>query len=333
MTFNLKKILRALLFSTSEALSIRDIQAVITRYHQQAKQEPEEPEEEGGIELTPVGKAAAAATAGAGGDASDATASEQAELGEIMEQVPSLLTATQIRDAMDAIAGELLDSRAVYRLVQSPAGYRLTISPDYAEWVRLLRNEARPARLSQAAMETLAIVAYRQPVTRAEIEAIRGVSADGAISRLLDHDLVLVTGRADLPGRPIQYGTSDKFLEYTGIRSIEELPASDVLSPSQLTEWIRQATQQSDRLSDRDVGLPANSDAAPARGDQLEVDLDGDLDGDAAGTDTAAPDAEPSEPATPEFADDSETSDTDDAGDSDVFGEADAFEDAAEDES
>lgn len=324
MTFNLKKILRALLFSTSEALSIRDIQAVITRYHQQAKQEPEEPEEEGGIELTPVGKAAAAAAAS--GDGADATASEQAELGEIMEQVPSLLTATQIRDAMDAIAGELLDSRAVYRLVQSPAGYRLTISPDYAEWVRLLRNEARPARLSQAAMETLAIVAYRQPVTRAEIEAIRGVSADGAISRLLDHDLVLVTGRADLPGRPIQYGTSDKFLEYTGIRSIEELPASDVLSPSQLTEWIRQATQQSDRLSDRDVGLPANSDAAPARGDQLEVDLDGD----AAGAETAAPDAELSEPVAPEFVDDGDDSETNDTGDS---READAFEDAAEDES
>lgn len=261
MTFNLKKILRALLFSTSDALSIRDIQAVITRYHQQVKQEPEEPEEGGGsdsIELTPVGTQATAEPDAEGGEVS------QAELGEIMQQVPSLLTATQIRDAMDAIAGELIEAGEVYRLIQSPAGYRITVAPEYAEWVRLLRNEARPSRLSQAAMETLAIVAYRQPVTRAEIEAIRGVSADGAVSRLLEHDLVLVTGRADLPGRPIQYGTSDKFLEYTGIRSIEELPASDVLSPSQLTEWIRQATQQAERPTDRDVGLPSNADDAEA---------------------------------------------------------------------
>lgn len=255
MTFNLKKILRALLFSTSEALSIRDIQAVITRYHQQVRQEPEEPEEgEASIELTPVGVQAAAALEEDSGEAS------QAELGEIMEQVPSLLTATQIRDAMDAIAGELIEGGEVYRLIQSPAGYRITVAPEYAEWVRLLRNEARPSRLSQAAMETLAIIAYRQPVTRAEIEAIRGVSADGAVSRLLEHDLILVIGRADLPGRPIQYGTSDKFLEYTGIRSIEELPASDVLSPSQLSEWIRQATQHSERPTDRDVGLPSNED-------------------------------------------------------------------------
>jgi len=104
-------------------------------------------------------------------------------------------------------------------------------------------------------METLAIVAYRQPVTRAEMEAIRGVSVDSAVSKLLELELVLVTGRADLPGRPIQYGTTDKFLEFIGVRSIEELPASDVLSPSQITEWFRQSTQQED-ITDKDVGLP-----------------------------------------------------------------------------
>src|SRR5690606_7282673 len=107
MTFNLKKILRALLFSTSDALSIRDIQAVITRYHQQVRQEPEEPEEGGApepIELTPVG-----AQATAEDDAEGSGEVSQAELGEIMEQVPSLLTATQIRDAMDGIAGELIE--------------------------------------------------------------------------------------------------------------------------------------------------------------------------------------------------------------------------------
>ncbi|MEM8550382.1 MAG: SMC-Scp complex subunit ScpB [Verrucomicrobiota bacterium] len=234
MAFNLKKILKALLLSNSEPLSIRDIQAVITRYHQQAESEPPEPPLE---------------------DAEPKDEDGQGVIEPILEQVPSLLTATQIRDAMDEIAQELEDRREVTRLLQGPAGYRITTAPEYADWVRLLRNEAKPMKLSQAAMETLAIVAYRQPVTRAEMEAIRGVSVDSAVNKLLENELLLVTGRADLPGRPIQYGTTDKFLEFIGVRSIEELPASDVLSPSQITEWFRQSTQQED-LTDKDVGLP-----------------------------------------------------------------------------
>ncbi len=232
MQFNLKKILKTLLFSTSEPLSIRDIQAVITRYHQQADASVEEPGE-GEPNL------------------------DQEVLEGIFEQVPSLLTATQIRDAMDEIAHDLVDCQEVYRLVQGPAGYRLTTAPEYAEWVRLFRNESKPVRLSQAAMETLAIVAYRQPVTRAEMEAIRGVSIDSAMSKLMELELVQVIGRADLPGRPIQYGTTEKFLEFVGIRTIEELPASDVLSSSQISEWIRRATQDENELSDEDMGLPS----------------------------------------------------------------------------
>ena len=255
MVFNLKKILRALLLSTSEPLSIRDIQAVITRYHQQAADDPEET-----AAPTPASR--------------PPFEPEQGELDDIMDQVPSLLTATQIREAMDAIASELIERREVYRVVQGPAGYRITTAPEFADWVRLLRNEARPMRLSQAAMETLAIVAYRQPVTRAELEAIRGVSADGAINRLLEHELVLVTGRADLPGRPIQYGTTDKFLEFIGIQTIEELPASDVLSPSQITEWIRQATQGEQGLSDQDVGLPADETSEKTEQTELIAEED-----------------------------------------------------------
>ncbi|WOO41592.1 SMC-Scp complex subunit ScpB [Rubellicoccus peritrichatus] len=238
MVFNLKKILKALLFSTSEPLSIRDIQAVITRYHEQAD---DEPEEEPIVEGAP-----------------QSGESEQVELDGIMRQVPSLLTATQIRDGMDAIAQELIDKDDVYRLVQGPAGYRLTTAPEYADWVRLFRKEPKPMKLSQAAMETLAIIAYRQPVTRAEMEAIRGVSIDSALNKLLELELAHIVGRADLPGRPIQYGTADKFLEYTGTRSIEELPASDVLSSGQITEWIRKATNREEPISDTDVGLPAS---------------------------------------------------------------------------
>jgi len=240
MEFNLKRILKALLLSTSEPLSIKDVQAVITRYHAEAEKGPVREE-----------------TTDDEGESGEG----QGVMQDLIDQVPSLLTATQIRDAMDAIAQEALEQGEVYRLVQGPAGYRLASASEFADWVRLLRDEPRPARLSQAALETLAIVAYRQPVTRAELEAIRGVSADSALNRLLEHELIAVTGRAELPGRPIQYGTTEKFLEFVGIRSVEELPASDVLTPGQLSEWIQRATNP-EGFSDADMGLPEEGERA-----------------------------------------------------------------------
>lgn len=242
MQFNLKKILKALLFSTSEWLSIKDIQSVIARYHEENERFDSEEEAAEGPEP-------------AGAEPPSGEPGEQALMKDLMAQVPTLLTATQIREAMDEIAGELQETGEVYKLLQGPNGFRLSISPDYADWVRLLRNDPRPQKLKQAALETLAIIAYRQPVTRAEIEAIRGVNADSAIARLTDRDLIYIVGRADLPGRPLQYATTPHFLEFIGVTSIEELPASDVLSPNQISEWIRRASNPA-AVKNEDVGLP-----------------------------------------------------------------------------
>ena len=238
MGFNLKKILLALLFSTSEPLSIKDIQAVVTRYHNE-NDSRKSADSEDGADIPPDG--------------------EQSVIEDIFAQVPTILTATQIREAMEEIAGELEASGEVYRLLQSSSGFKLVVSKQYAEWVRLLRNDPRPQKLSRAALETLAIIAYRQPVTRAEIEAIRGVSADGAIGRLSEKELIYISGRADLPGRPLQYSTTKNFLDYAGVNSLEELPASDVLSPNQIAEWIRRASSP-EKISDAEVGLPTHSD-------------------------------------------------------------------------
>lgn len=257
MEFHLKKVLLALLFSTSESLSIKDIQAVITRYHRQGNGDWDETGQSSGERTNPdqpmaghppspdeVPKSALPSQ------------SAQAIMRELISQVPTLLTIEQIRGAMVEIGQEFLEKRDVVRLVEGPTGYRLAISPEYADWVRLLRDEPRPQRLTAAALETLAVVAYRQPVTRSEIEAVRGVSCDNALNRLLERDLVHVMGRAELPGRPIQYGTTQAFLEMCGLRSLEELPASDVLSPNEITEWIRKATHPERQLSDSDMGLP-----------------------------------------------------------------------------
>jgi segregation and condensation protein B len=240
--FNLKKIIKALLLSTSESVSIKDIQKVVQRYHAQATSAASEERPEGAPEITPP-------------------VAVQEVIQDIINQVPTLLTATQIREAVDALESEMREANDACRILQGPEGFRLVISPAYSDWVRLLRGEPRPQRLSAAALETLSIVAYRQPVTRSEMEAIRGVSVDSALQRLQELELVAVTGRADLPGRPIQYGTTDKFLDFAGLRTLGELPASDVLSPAQISEWIARATTPV-QVGDTEMGLPLEDQAS-----------------------------------------------------------------------
>jgi segregation and condensation protein B len=264
MEFNLKKILRAMLLSTSEPLSIKDIQTVITRYHEEIEKAPAATAEgvEGAPESIVVPAEAVPSWPVATGVPEAPAPTGQEVMQDLMAQVPTLLTATQIREAMDAMALEMEANHEACRLLQGPTGFRLTVAPDYADWVRLLRDAPKPLKLSQAALETMALIAYRQPITRSEIEAVRGVATDSALNRLLELELVYVSGRADLPGRPIQYATTVKFLEFCGIQSLEELPATDVVSPAQLNEWIRRAIEpesQQELISDGAMGLPTDN--------------------------------------------------------------------------
>lgn len=102
-------------------------------------------------------------------------------------------------------------------------GYRLTTKSEAAPWIQRLRG-SKPARLSRAALETLAIIAYKQPITKPEVEVIRGVMVDGVLKTLVERDLVRILGRKAEVGRPILYGTSRSFLEYFGFKDLSELP-------------------------------------------------------------------------------------------------------------
>jgi len=117
-----------------------------------------------------------------------------------------------------------------YRLVCVAGSWQFVTQPEYAPWLKALVGvKARPPRLSQPALETLAIIAYRQPITRAEVEQIRGVNVDGTMQTLTERGLVEQTGRAEVVGRPSLYGTTGLFLEYLGLKSLEDLPAADEL--------------------------------------------------------------------------------------------------------
>ena len=117
-----------------------------------------------------------------------------------------------------------------YRLVCVAGAWQFVTQPEYAPWLKaLVGHKARPARLSQPALETLAIIAYRQPITRAEVEQVRGVAVDGVMQTLLERELVEQVGRAEVIGRPMTFGTTPTFLEYFGLRGLEDLPAADEL--------------------------------------------------------------------------------------------------------
>ena len=236
MDFDLKKTLEALLLSTAEPITLKDVVKIFARYQLELSQALEDAKDE---------------------------KEEEAELTE----VPSLVTQAQIRDMLIELTDEAEVQDKAYRVVEGPNGYQIVTAPQFAEFVRLLRGEPRPMKLSPAALETISIIAYRQPVTRAEMEAIRGVSVDSALNKLIELELALVTGRAELPGRPIQYGTTEKFLEFTGIKELDELPASDVLTNHQIDDWMRRSDEEPEEISDEDVGL-----SKEPRPDELPLD-------------------------------------------------------------
>lgn len=189
-----------------------------------------------------------------------------------------------IEATLTELAGEHEAAGRTYRLVCVAGAWQFATQPEFSPWIRVLAGErARPARLTQAALETLTIISYRQPVTRAEIEQIRGVSVDGVMQTLLERNLVEQVGRAEVVGRPQQYGTTQLFLEYFGLRSLDDLPAADELRripverpPSLLTvdpglattppEQLQQAPEEAETGANElatDAATPPAEPAAP----------------------------------------------------------------------
>lgn len=170
------------------------------------------------------------------------TAKDIVESGEADESVKALgeTTEEQVNAAITQLIEHYEKDGRSFTLVERSTGWRLCAKGDFAEWCRALFPGKRPQRLSQPALETLAIIAYRQPITRAGMEAVRGVSVDAMVQQLLDKGLIKIEGRADLPGRPLLYGTTDLFLEHFGVRTTDELPNATELRrvklPTAVTE-------------------------------------------------------------------------------------------------
>ena len=142
----------------------------------------------------------------------------------------------RVREIIRQLQDEFVAQNRAVQIVEIAGGFQMATKAEYGRWVRRLYNEKMTTKLSNAALETLAIIAYKQPITRAEMEAIRGVDVAGPLERLLERSLVRVVGKKDTIGRPMVYGTTDEFLRLFGLNKIAELPDLQTFAAKTLQE-------------------------------------------------------------------------------------------------
>jgi segregation and condensation protein B len=143
--------------------------------------------------------------------------------------------AKEIKDVLSQLSKEYEERKGGFSLMEIAGGYQIRTRPEYAEWIKKL-VQPNPLRMSKAALETLTIIAYKQPIIRSEIEHIRGVDSGGILRMLLELKLIRVLGRKEIPGRPLIYSTTKRFLEIFGLKDLKDLPTPEeikgLVSPS-----------------------------------------------------------------------------------------------------
>jgi segregation and condensation protein B len=200
-------------------------------------------------------------------------ATESGEAGEgapVPEWVAPLAEVTEetIRASLDALIARYEQEKHSFTIVERVNGWRICARGEYAEWCRALYPGKKVQRLSQPALETLAIIAYRQPITRAGIEAVRGVSVDTMVQQLVDRGLVKIEGRADLPGRPLLYGTTEAFLDHFGVKSLDDMPNAQELRRVKLPTAEEGQAQNAESPAEQLALAPVASQEAPAAAEE-----------------------------------------------------------------
>jgi segregation and condensation protein B len=151
----------------------------------------------------------------------------------------------EVAAALQQLKGEYIEQQRAFQIIEKAEGWQFVTDPAFAQWVRQLFPAPKPARLTAPALETLAIIAYRQPITRADVEAVRGVNIDGVLQTLMERGLVKIAGRAEIPGRPLLYETTQFFLDHFGLRNLDELPNVEELRARNLPVALRPTPEPS----------------------------------------------------------------------------------------
>jgi segregation and condensation protein B len=176
---------------------------------------------------------------------------------ELMPNEFAKTTEAQAAAALEQLKIEYGQQGHAFQLAEKADGWQVVSDPAYAPWVSQLFPDVKPARLTPPSLETLAIIAYRQPITRADVEAVRGVAVDGVLQNLMERGLVKIGGRAEVPGRPLLYETTQFFLKHFGLRDLDELPNAEELRTRYLPTAPRKEVDASAK--------PAPAEPAPAQ--------------------------------------------------------------------
>jgi len=151
----------------------------------------------------------------------------------MVEMFAAEIPLEHIQDALSKIEQKFQAEEFSFALYHHAEGYHFLTKPSYQASIKILLKQASKKRLSTSSVETLAIIAYKQPISKGQIEQIRGVNCDYAVQKLLEKGLIEIRGKSDAVGRPIIYGTSSKFMEYFGLKSLTELPQPKDLAPEE----------------------------------------------------------------------------------------------------
>jgi len=176
--------------------------------------------------------------------------------------IPGEPDARRIRKMVNELNTQLRNERHPFEIVETGGGYQFRTIAFYYPWIRKLYKDRAAKKLSLQALECLAIIAYRQPISKAEVEAVRGVLSDGAMKTLLEKKLVNISGRSDKPGRPLLYSTTTDFLKYFGINKLSDLP--------RIEEFEAMARQKMEVLSTEELSSQETSDNPEEEPEQPE---------------------------------------------------------------
>ncbi len=189
-------------------------------------------------------------------------ADQPVSVGQLQDLFAEITEKAVLKSALDGLVTEY-KSRNL-QLMEVAEGYQLMTRRDYSDWVRKFMKLDKTAKLSQPSLDTLAIIAYKQPLTKAEVEGIRGVDSSGVVRTLLEKKIIAPSGRKKVPGRPIMYRTTRKFLEYFGLMDLKDLPTLEDFNESELAEGQGLSDQISLTFDDQALPDDAEVEVQPA---------------------------------------------------------------------
>jgi len=183
-------------------------------------------------------------------------------------------TPENVSETIATLIAYYAETERAFTILERPKGWKLYTRTDFGEFVRHLFPGRKPERLSGPAMETLAIVAYRQPITRADLEAVRGVAVDGVMQTLLDRGLVRIAGRAEVPGRPLLYETTQHFMEHFGLKDLDDLPNAGELRRIPLPTATPLPEEKPPELPLGDLSHPSDPSDPPGETSAAEAEIE-----------------------------------------------------------